>query len=156
VRGLPVLALVTAAAMFLAACGRRRLSGSSDSGPTAAADDCRAAVANMRRLDPEEVAGDEADLATCRKLPRPVVACLTAASSRTAADACVHGYAPVRATPDECQRAMAHVRALVRALPDEDAALVAHCARAATRDDIACLLAARSAAEVQKCGYDTE
>lgn len=126
------------------------------------ADECTAAIENMKRIAPHLVEGDAADREDCMRMPREVVACLKAVKSESAAEACVKDFAarhgeggdaePVvpeeRATADECKQVDAHLRALGRKAADPT------CARLWTKTDVACALAATTLAEAKACGSE--
>jgi hypothetical protein len=136
-----------------------------------AADDCALAVANMKKVAPDMVEGDDLDREDCLRLPREVVLCLQKVSSEPEAESCVHEYAALHpqdggpleaeaippeelATKDDCTKAVAHVKALLP--PDEQkdlhvAEMIEECTQVYTKSDAKCILAAKTPQEVDAC-----
>jgi len=148
----------------LVACGKK--ASPSDAPPVPSADECRAAIANLARLTPGSAA--EGDLDECLKLPRPAVLCLAAAKAPADAEACVRAYGQSRfgkggnapAQPigepevgaEECRTAATAAKKLRPEIKESVTDLVDECVRSATKGDVKCLMAARTADEAKRCG----
>jgi len=155
----PRTALVLA---LFAACGHKTPVADAHTTPTE--DECRAAIANVRKVAPGRVGADSAELGDCMRMPRGVVTCLGNAASAAAVEACAgpnrfgHGGGepaePIggEVSADECQAAAVNAKKLRPEVTESVAGLVDECVRSATRGDVKCLTAATTAAEAKRCG----
>lgn len=140
-----------------------------DARPTT--EDCDRAIAHMKKISPALIEGDEEDRRECLKLPREVVLCLQGIATEAEAEACVARYAarqPARghddlaeavapeelATAEECRRLVEHLEGLLPAEQrdeETEGGLLDECIAQYTKTDVACLLAAKTLAEVNRC-----
>ena len=150
--------------VLLLACGKKA-AGPTDGNASPTAEECRAAIANLNRL--QAGAAADTDLDECLHMPRAAVLCLGRAKSEAEVEACAEAHSGARfgkggsgrAEPiggevdaEDCKAAAVAAKKLRPEIQQTVEDLVDECVRSAVKGDVTCLRAARTAAEAKKCG----
>jgi len=158
------LLCVVVIAWACGACGKKA-AGPADGSAAPTAEECRAAIANLNRL--QAGAAADTDIDECLRLPRAAVLCLGRAKTEADVQSCAQAHSGARfgkggsgrAEPiggevgaDQCMAAATAAKKLRPEIQQSIDDLVDECVRSAVKGDVSCLLAAKTPDEAKKCG----